>query len=388
MFFIAASSIIGGVFSGGSLIFQLFGMIVQFLPFIILPFTFKFAGGIMGGISAKIQKAGTKAATKYGKEAYGRSDYKMGKDYAKEQDRKRKQSDSQARKRQQIIDGGGGRRGSALRADPRAMSALRADQEQHRLQPQAEQERLRKIQHAAEAQRLAEEQRAITGHVRGGGVYNDRNGKTHSNERDASLAYLADQAATNAQLGTAEGVDNANVAMAQLLADGGDTPFAGEVRSTLGAGSAEWDALRTANYTPLAAVRADLAAATRPGSTDDFFSVASTVEKMAGQKKEAWHTAAQTDATRTMAAYDDVKNSGGGNAGKLADSNQVVASVVQSINNNHAQVGDASLVDLQKTHDALHARHQELINTPGADASVIAATASALRVVQNEVAGR
>lgn len=388
MFFIAASSIIGGVFSGGNMVFQLFGIIVQFLPFIILPFTFKFAGGIMGGISAKLQKAGTGAAKKYGKQAYDRSDYKMGKDYAKEQDRKRKQTASQARKRDQILAGGGGARGAKIRSDPHLMADLRADQAQHELQPQIAAERLRKVQQSAETQRIAEEQRNIAAHIRGGGYYEDRDGRQHTNERDASLAYLADQAAANARLGTTEGMDNANIAMGQLLANGGDTPFVGQLRDSLGGDSAEWDGLRSANYTPLAAVRADLAAATRPGSTDDFFSVASTVEKMAGQKREAWHTAAQTDATRTMAAYDDVKNSGGGNAGKLADSTHVVASVVQSINNNHAQVGDASLVDLQKTHDALHARHQELINTPGADASVIAATASALRVVQNEVAGR
>lgn len=385
MFFIAASSIIGGVFSGGSLIFQLFGMIVQFLPFIILPFTFKFAGGIMGGISAKIQKAGTKAATKYGKEAYGRSDYKMGKDYAKEQDRKRKQSDSQARKRQQIIDGGGGRRGSALRADPRAMSALRADQEQHRLQPQAEQERLRKVQHAAEAQRLAEEQRAITSHVRGGGVYNDRNGKTHSNERDASLAYLADQAATNAQLGTAEGMDNANVAMAQLLADGGDTPFAGEVRSTLGAGSAEWDALRTANYTPLAAVRADLAAG--PGKTG--WDVASTVEKQAGQKKEFWEGAVKDDTLKAMSAISDVEAAGGSSSSRLTmSSTEAAKHAADAINGGTVNLGAGQLDHLYATHTALESRVKQLSSDPTANPADITAAQNAITALEAEIVTR
>lgn len=391
MFFLAASAVVAGAISGGGVLMQILSLMAAFIPFIILPFTFKFAGGIMGTVAAKmgnLAKKGAKMGINQGKKAYEKSDYKMGKDYAKEQDRKRKQGDAQARKREQILAGGGGRRGRRMMADPRARAELEAERAQHNLGEQASQERLRKIQQSAETQRIAEEQRNIAAHIRGGGFYEDRNGRHHTNERDASLAYLTDQAARNASLGTTEGMDNANIAMGQLLANGGDTPFVGELRDSLGGDSRAWDALRSANYTPLAAVRADLAAASRPGSTDDFFSVASTVEKQAGQKREAWHTAAQADAIRAMAAYNDVENSGGGNAGKLANKDQVIASVAQSINRNHAQVGNASLTDLQKAHDSLRARHEELTNTPGADASVVAATADALRVIQNEVASR
>lgn len=390
MFFIAASSIIGGVFSGGNMVFQLFGIIVQFLPFIILPFTFKFAGGIMGGISAKLQKAGTGAAKKYGKQAYDRSDYKMGKDYAKEQDRKRKQTASQARKRDQILAGGGGARGAKIRSDPHLMADLRADQAQHELQPQIAAERLRKVQQSAEAQRLAEEQREITNRVRGGGSYNDRNGKTHSNERDASLAYLADQAATNARLGTPEGMDNANVAMAQLLADGGDTPFAGELRDSLlsdpsGAGAAQWDALRTANYTPLAAVRADLAAG--PGKTG--WDVASTVEKQAGQKKEFWEGAVKDDTLKAMSAIGKVETSGGSSSSRLTmSSTEAAGHAATAINAGTVNLSAGELDHLYATHTALESRVKQLQSDPASSAADITAAQNAITALESEIVTR
>ena len=77
MFFIAASSIVGGVFSGGGTIVQLMGLIVQLLPFIVLPFTFKFAGGMMGNISGKIMSTAKKQAVSKGKQAYGGSQFGM-----------------------------------------------------------------------------------------------------------------------------------------------------------------------------------------------------------------------------------------------------------------------------------------------------------------------
>lgn len=67
MFFIAASSIVGGVFSGGGGILQLMGLVVQILPFIILPFTFKFAGGVMAGVTAKVLSAPKKGYGAYKK---------------------------------------------------------------------------------------------------------------------------------------------------------------------------------------------------------------------------------------------------------------------------------------------------------------------------------
>ncbi|MBP9738221.1 hypothetical protein KBD20_00880 [Candidatus Saccharibacteria bacterium] len=67
MLFIAASSIVGDVFAGGGTILQIMGLVVQILPFIILPFTFKFAGGIMAGVSAKVLSAPKKGYGAYKK---------------------------------------------------------------------------------------------------------------------------------------------------------------------------------------------------------------------------------------------------------------------------------------------------------------------------------
>lgn len=72
MFFIAASSVVGGVFMGGGLLMSIMGLIVQILPFIILPFTFKFAGGMMSNISGRLQGL----AQKGGKAAWNNSGVK------------------------------------------------------------------------------------------------------------------------------------------------------------------------------------------------------------------------------------------------------------------------------------------------------------------------
>lgn len=77
MFFIAASSIVGGVFNGGGFVMQMMALIVQILPFIILPFTFKFAGGIMGNISGKLVNKASGFAKGKSKEAYGNSQFGM-----------------------------------------------------------------------------------------------------------------------------------------------------------------------------------------------------------------------------------------------------------------------------------------------------------------------
>lgn len=93
MFFIAASSIVGGVFSGGGTILQFMGLIVQFLPFIALPFTFKFAGGMMGTIGAKFNP--TNLAKKgYGnyKKAEGMYESKTDKGRARAADRKNREA--------------------------------------------------------------------------------------------------------------------------------------------------------------------------------------------------------------------------------------------------------------------------------------------------------
>ena len=90
MFFLAGSAVVAASLSGGGIILQVVGLIAAFLPFIILPFTFKFAGGIMGTVSAKLGnlgKKGAKMGVNQGKKAYGNSQYGMAR--AKEKDMKK-----------------------------------------------------------------------------------------------------------------------------------------------------------------------------------------------------------------------------------------------------------------------------------------------------------
>ncbi len=72
MMVLASSVIIGQTMNSGNIIMQLMGLIVQFIPYLILPFTFKFAGGMMGTIGAKV----TSAAMRAPKKGYGM--YKKG----------------------------------------------------------------------------------------------------------------------------------------------------------------------------------------------------------------------------------------------------------------------------------------------------------------------
>lgn len=71
MILLAASSIVGSVLNGGGVILQLMSLIVQFAPFIVLPFTFKFAGGLMGSVTAKLQGI----AKQQGKKAYDKTNF-------------------------------------------------------------------------------------------------------------------------------------------------------------------------------------------------------------------------------------------------------------------------------------------------------------------------
>lgn len=76
MFFIAASAVVAGAISGGGTIMAFLSLVVAFLPFIILPFTFKFAGGIMGTVTAKLgslAKKGAKMGYNQGRKAYDNS---------------------------------------------------------------------------------------------------------------------------------------------------------------------------------------------------------------------------------------------------------------------------------------------------------------------------
>ncbi len=69
MFFLAASAVVGGALSGGGVLLQIIAIIAAFVPFFILPFTFKFAGGVMGTVAAKINGL----AKKGGKMAWNNS---------------------------------------------------------------------------------------------------------------------------------------------------------------------------------------------------------------------------------------------------------------------------------------------------------------------------
>lgn len=73
MLFLAIGNIVGQAFSDPSMnpIYQFMGFIAYFLPFILLPFTFKMAGGVMGNIAAKINNA----AVNKGKGTYQNSQF-------------------------------------------------------------------------------------------------------------------------------------------------------------------------------------------------------------------------------------------------------------------------------------------------------------------------
>lgn len=73
MMFIAVGGVVGQVFSDPTMnpIYQFMGFVAYFLPFILLPFTFKMAGGAMGSIAAKVNGM----ATSKGKERFNKTGF-------------------------------------------------------------------------------------------------------------------------------------------------------------------------------------------------------------------------------------------------------------------------------------------------------------------------
>lgn len=83
---VAVGNTIGAVLSDPSMsaIYRYYGFIAYFLPFIILPFTLKMAGGVTGNIAGKLNSMVTGAAKNKAKDAYGSSRFALGRAKNKE----------------------------------------------------------------------------------------------------------------------------------------------------------------------------------------------------------------------------------------------------------------------------------------------------------------
>jgi hypothetical protein len=378
MMFFSASSIVSSVLNDGGTLLQILALIVQFMPFIVLPFTFKMAGGIMGTISGKLTDLSKKGA-KAGWNASGtKADLDKYKGMRKQA--KDAKSDERVANRLKDMKSGDTRRSRlAKRGLLRGMDDSSVDRYAGGFADKVE----KRKQEEAAGQAATVSKNAVD-EVRTNGVFRDARGVRHLNERDASLASLRDQAVSRARANDYVGAD---AAMTQLLNEGGDTPYAGEVRDSLGAGSAEWDALRTASYTPLAAVRADLAAG--PGKTG--WDVASTVEKQAGQKKEFWEGAVKDDTLKAMSTISGVESAGGSSASRLTmSSTEAAGHAANEINGGTVNLGEGHLDHLYATHTALESRVKQLQGgpvTPATTAS-IASAQRAITAIEAEIVRR
>ncbi len=316
MLFIAASSIIGGVFAGGGTMMQIMGLVVQILPFIILPFTFKFAGGIMGGISAKLMNKGTSMAKGKGKEAYGNSQFGM--ERAKQKEFKK-----------------------GIKSD-RAGNAAAEKFTKKMQSPMSKYGKMRTYGAGASDQEISKYQ----------GIFSDKEEKRKSDEASAALASklrgtptrpINDRADAvsllNDEYHSAMGrgdVHTANAAYAGLVKQQAE----GELRQiqteanqgsfTDGAGnthtmdSSVYNKQQGDNYGDIKAFAPHLTgdvggmpptalAAQRAKNLSDL-----SDDSLAGVKPEAWEQWSKVDPTAAAARYVSIAAKGGGSAAKLA----------------------------------------------------------------------
>ncbi len=298
MFFIAASSIIGQVFSGGGLLDQVFGLIVQFLPFIILPFTFKFAGGIMGNVTGKLQGL----ATKKGKEAYGKTGFAQGRE-AKKGYKESLRKEGAQRKMNQKIAGGTGRIGRRADTAERAIAAAKVKQDELRVP--AAQEQARKAERSGHSFRQNEEMQRII---------NDRlaAGDDSKTARAAGLAHLERQALTAVDANGA--VDTqARLSAMDLLGQNKGTENLLRVQeaSRTGDGSQVWQsALADSSiYGSLSTLSPGLTSGVHDGMTDSDLATArqqalagKASRDLVGVSKAGWSAALNDPASAATAA--------------------------------------------------------------------------------------
>ncbi len=196
MAFVGISLVLSKAFSTvDNPMYKVMSLLLIFIPFVILPFTFKMAGGIMGKVGGTVNslaRKGKQAATSQAKNAYGKSDFKMGRDAAKDAKMGFKKQNAASVARQRALAGQGSL-GKYLRSRPN-------DDERTLLQAQESQEALRvpaaeeKVKSARQAAAQIQAKQAIE-HATQTAAIGGANTKQQNHAAQAAVEAMARQAA-------------------------------------------------------------------------------------------------------------------------------------------------------------------------------------------------
>lgn len=378
MAILAASSIVAKTLNGGGTLLQLMAMFVQFIPFVILPFTFKMAGGMMGKVSGAL----TGLAKKGGKAAWNNSGTKAGLDRFKGMRKQGKEAKTDERVAKRLAkyqkpDEGRSRfaragRRLGKRTLMRGMDEAAVDRYAGGFADKVEKQRMEE----ATAQVGQRAKDALSQGYKGLGPGSDARSEYFKD-------VLGDPNSTKAQR---------HVAFEQMLAT--DAGKLHEVQSVMqGAGAAreaEFNDLVNANFKDVASVRGDVAtsvgnAQRAPGTAPkSIFDNVNTAEKIAGQKKETLAAMANEDAVRALHTIDSAR-ADPTHGGKVVPDHDVLKSVVSSINRSQSQLDGHSTDSLQRTYDRLQGELDRLSSTPGSDPAEVSSVTDAMNHILNKI---
>lgn len=324
MLFISVGAIIGNMLNQLGGFFALMGFIAYFLPFLVLPFSFKLAGGIMGQVAGKLQALGTKK----GKEMYGNSQFGIRRAKEKEMkmgiraDRAGNKASERTLKKMQSAERGKGIRSMLTRQQLYgATGGTEAERAKYQgVFEQKEKKRKREeadLQVASMLARTTNQKQAVE---QLDGMY--REAMTSGNVEAAEAAYsaLVGQKATtqletiqaDANNGTwgANGIKMYNAQQGDHYGTLGE--FAPQLRGDVGQVDANNNLLVGPSGLPIPKDLAEHRASNFRGMSND---------QLSAIKPEAWESWARTSPTgvaEAAARYNAILRGGGGAASKLS----------------------------------------------------------------------
>ncbi len=192
MLMIAAASLLSSTLSGGGMLEQLIGLTVQFLPYFVLPFTFKFSGGLMGNVGAKINglgKKGMKMGVNQGKKQYAKTDFAQDR-ASKKSYKDGLRSEKSGRRITSQIAGGTGRFGRKYAGtDEQEIAKAKMAEEQIRVA--SAQERAKKAERSGELLKAQQRHKAVQESLIGQD-YIDATGATKTHTADTARTAAND----------------------------------------------------------------------------------------------------------------------------------------------------------------------------------------------------